>query len=464
LSSRPLPLLPSSPAPIATAALVAAIVVGTLLARDPKLGLGLMIAMAYVPLVMLNLPLGIVLWVVLTFIQGLSVVSVAPNVTAILIGLAWLGTVRSRRDWAAEVYQRHRKLLMTGLLFVVWAMLSALWARDPDLVWAGEFWQLPVALAIFAVLIGSFPSRRWVVWLAAAFVAGATLSVLIGLVSDGLNPSGDALASAAEAEGRLQGANGDPNYLAAGCVPALALAAALIGITRNAMVKWGLTAVMAVLVAGLAASESRGGFLAAIVAVAVAVVVNKRHRAKVIAVIAVVASLTAMYFAAYPNTFERVTQVDGGGNGRTDLWFFATEMTKDHPLAGTGLNNYPLVAKDYVHEPGARDFSFLITETPHVAHSVYLQLLAELGVIGLALFLVFVAGCLRAALVAARRFDDLGEFPMAGLARAAFVAMTGMLAASVFISNLTDRRMWILFAFGPILLALASRPREASEG
>ena len=462
MSSRPLPLLPSSPAPIAAAALVAAITVGTLLARDPKLGLGLLIAMAYVPLVMLNLPLGIVLWVVLTFIQGLSVVSVAPNVTAILIGLAWLGTVRSRRDWAAAVYQRHRKLLITGLLFVVWTMLTALWARDPDLVWAGEFWQLPVALAIFAVLIGSFPSRRWAILLAGAFVAGATLSVLIGLASDGLNPAGDAIASAG-AEGRLQGASGDPNYLAAGCVPALAIAAALIGVTRNVMMKWGLTAMMAVLVAGLTASESRGGFIAAIVAVGCAVLVNKRQRARVVGVIAVAASVTAMYFVAYPETFERVTSVDGGGNGRTDLWYFAWRMTEEHPLAGSGLNNYPLVAKDYVHEPGVRDFSFLVTETPHVAHSVYLQLLAETGVIGLTLFLVVVAGCLRAALVAGRRFDDLDERAMAGLARAAFVAMVGMLAASFFISNLTDRRMWILLALGPILLALASRPQQTAD-
>jgi O-antigen ligase len=462
LSTRPLPLLPSSPAPIAAAALAAAIVVGTLLAQDPKLGLGLLIAMAYVPLVMLNLPLGIVLWVVLTFIQGLSVVSVAPNATAILIGLAWLGTVRSRRDWAAAVYQRHRKLLIAGVLFVFWTMLTALWARDPGLVWADEYWQLPVALAIFAVLIGSFPTRRWAVLLAGAFVAGATLSVLIGIATDGLNPAGDAIATAG-AEGRLQGANGDPNYLAAGCVPALAIAAGLMGVVRGVMIKWGLTAVMAVLVAGLAASESRGGFIAAIVAVGCAVLVNKRQRARVVAVIAVAVSVTALYFVAYPETFERVTQVDGGGNGRTDLWYFAWRTAEEHPLAGAGYNNYSLVAKDFVHEPGTRDFSFLVTETPHVAHSIYLQLLAETGVIGLALFLIVVAGCLRAALAAARRFDGLGEIGMAGLARATFVAMSGMLAASFFISNLTDRRLWILLALGPILLALAARPDRTAD-
>jgi O-antigen ligase len=389
-------------------------------------------------------------------------VSVAPNATAILIGLAWIGTIRSRRDWAAAVYQRHRKLLVSGVLLVLWTMLSALWARDPDLVWADEFWQLPVALAIFAVLIGSFPSRRWAVLLAGAFVAGATLSVLVGLASDGLNPAGDAIASAG-GEGRLQGANGDPNYLAAGCVPAVAIAAALIGLTRNVMLKWGLTAVMAVLVAGLAASESRGGFIAAIVAVGCAVVLNKRQRARVVGLIAVAVSVTAMYFVAYPETFERVTQVDGGGNGRTDLWYFATRMAEEHPIAGGGYNNYALVAKDYVHEPGVREFSFLVTETPHVAHSVYLQLLAETGVVGLVLFLIVVAGCLRAALAAARRFDDLDELPMAGLARAVFVAMAGMLTASFFISNLTDRRMWILFALGPILLALASRPQPEPD-
>jgi O-antigen ligase len=462
LSTRPLPLLPSTPGPIAAAGLAAAIIVGTLTAHSPQLGVGLLIAIAYVPLVMLNLPLGIVLWVPLTFMQGLSVVSVAPNATAILIGLAWLGTTGSRREWAAGVMQRHRKLLAAMALFFIWIVLSALWARNPSWVWL-EFWQWPVAIAIFVVLTGSFSSRRWTIYLVAAFVIGATLSVLVGLVSDGLNPAGDAYAAAAVDEGRLQGAGGDPNYLAAGCVPAIALAGGLIGVVRSSLTKWGLTAVMAILVAGIGASESRGGFLAAVVAVCAALVVNRAQRAKVLAVIGVLATLAAVYFVAFPSTLDRLTAIDGGGNGRSDLWHFAWRMTEDHPVAGVGLNNFPIVAKDYVHEPGDREFTFLVTETPHVAHNVYLQMLAETGVIGLGLFAVILIGCLRAALAAARRFEQFGETAMAGLSRAVFVGMVGMLTASFFISNANDRRLWILLAMGPIMLALAQRPERAAE-
>ncbi|MEA2449103.1 MAG: hypothetical protein QOG63_1035 [Thermoleophilaceae bacterium] len=462
MSTRPLPLLPSTPGPIAAAGIAAAILVGTLTAHSPQLGMGLLIAIAYVPLVLLNLPLGIVLWVVLTFMQGLSVVSVAPNATAILIGLAWLGTAGSRREWAAAVMQRHRKLLGAMALFFGWITLSALWARNPSWVWL-EFWQWPVAIAIFVVLTGSFASRRWTIYLVGAFVIGSTLSVLVGLIGSGLNPAGSALASAAVDGGRLQGAGGDPNYLAAGCVPAIALAAGLIGVTRSSLVKWGLTAVMAVLVAGLGASESRGGFVAGIVAIGCAIVVNKRQRAKVVAIVAVLGSLVAIYFAAFPSTLDRVSSIDGGGNGRSDLWHFAWRMTEDHPVIGVGLNNFPLVAKDYIHEPGEREFTYLITETPHVTHNVYLQLLAETGVIGISLFVLILIGCLRAALAAGRRFDQLGETAMAGLSRAVFVGMVGMLSASFFISNANDRRLWILLALGPIMLALSQRPARAAE-
>jgi O-antigen ligase len=104
-----------------------------------------------------------------------------------------------------------------------------------------------------------------------------------------------------------------------------------------------------------------------------------------------------------------------------------------------------------------------VTETPHVAHNVYLQMLAETGVIGLGLFAVILIGCLRAALAAARRFEQFGETAMAGLSRAVFVGMVGMLTASFFISNANDRRLWILLAMGPIMLALAQRPERAAE-
>jgi O-antigen ligase len=105
----------------------------------------------------------------------------------------------------------------------------------------------------------------------------------------------------------------------------------------------------------------------------------------------------------------------------------------------------------------------LIAE-PHEAHNLYLQLLAEVGVVGLALLVVLVAACLHSAAVAARAFAAEGARAHTALARAVLVGAAAMLASALFVSAPVDRRLWVLLALGPALRAAARRPREAATG
>ena len=72
-------------------------------------------------------------------------------------------------------------------------------------------------------------------------------------------------------------------------------------------------------------------------------------------------------------------------------------------------------------------------------------------------------GCLRAMWLAARRFEASGDTAMVVLAQAILVGLIGMLAASVFISDGNDQRLWLLFALGPALLAAARAPAAAAR-
>ncbi len=84
---------------------------------------------------------------------------------------------------------------------------------------------------------------------------------------------------------------------------------------------------------------------------------------------------------------------------------------------------------------------------------------AELGLVGLILF-VFLAGfCLYSALKAARSFARQGDARMEVIARALFVALAGLLAADFFGSRLTNKEVWLLLGLAPALLAIA-RSRE----
>jgi O-antigen ligase len=150
-----------------------------------------------------------------------------------------------------------------------------------------------------------------------------------------------------------------------------------------------------------------------------------------------------------------MTTFDAGGTGRTELWRVATSMWEDHPIAGVGIRGYEHESAAYVLKVGKLSFVENIAERPVVTHNVYLQQLAETGVVGLALLLVLFGACLVASQGAARRFHAAGDRKMAALARATTVAIIGTLTASFFISNATDKRLWIVLALGPALLIAA---------
>jgi len=397
LSTRPVPLFRvGPPLLIGAAGLGAAVVVGVLTAHRVPLGMGVLIGLLYAPLVFVNFRVGLALFIALVFIRFLPALSVGPNAAGILILVAWLGTIADRRYMLRDFVARFQRML-TALVFLLgWVALSALWATNSSFATKAALTWVEVVL-LFLIVATTPRSRRSVELLIWAFVGGAMLSVLVGLATNGLHSSATAIDTASQGEGRFVGGAGDPNFLAAGLLPAIALAAGLTGTTRNLIARWALLVSTFVLTVAAAATESRGGLVAAAVMLLAAVVFYKRRRAQVLLFFAVAISVAAVWFTTSPNAFHRVTNFNGGGTGRSDLWSVAWQAGKDHPILGVGLNNFRVVSANYVRKPGTLHFVDLIAEKPHVVHNMYLQMFTETGIVGLGVFLFFLGACLRAA-------------------------------------------------------------------
>jgi len=448
-SATPLPIL--NPTVISVGVFAACVGVGALMAYDPATGIGVLMALCYAPVVLLNLPLGIVLWVPTTFLTALPGVDTASHAAGFLIAFAWLGTLRNRSE------EQHapipRRMLVVLALFTVWLTVSMAWSEDAGLSFAA--WQPWVACALmFTVLLTIDLDESQIRMLAFSFLVGVTFSVALGLIGGVEAPSAE---SAIADDGRLRGGLDDPNYLAAGIVPSIAIAAGLLPGVRSVLGRIGLAVASVILVLGLAATQSRGGLIAAVVATAAALVVAKRGRAAVVAGIAIVVGLVAVWFAASPDAWDRVTSTADNGNGRGSLWKVGGRVFSDHPVIGVGLDNYRVYAPRYVSGPGQLTFVNFIAERPHVVHNVYLQMLVESGLVALALFLVIVLGSLASALRAAQFFEQRQDPVMAALSRGVFVALLAGLAASFFISNGQSFQIWVLLSFGPILLRYTRR-------
>jgi O-antigen ligase len=446
---------------VAAAALLLAVLAGGTLTRNVGLGLALVGACGFITLVFLDLPLAIAAWVPVAWIEYSHLTGRAPVIATVLLVVAWLGTRRAR---GTVPYTGDRTVMLAVGVLLVWLTLSIAWASDRSIAWVeAKAWY--GAAAGFFVVASAMASPRNVRMLALAFVLGALVSIIVGLTGHGgLTTTADALDLATRQ--RFSGGEGDPNYLAAGLVAAIALAAGLLASARDPIAKLGLGAAIAAIAAALAATESRGGLIGALVALVAALVLARRQRLQAAAFGVFVIAAAGAFFLASPSALHRATNFNAGGTGRAELWTVGWRMAGDHPVVGVGLAGFQTAAKDYVRQPGSLQFVRLIVDEPHVTHNVYLQQLAETGIVGLALLLAVIGACLAAAGRAARRFDARGDPALAALARASVVAMIGFLTASLFISNSTDKRLWIILALGPALLGVARRtiaPEEAPD-
>jgi len=441
--------------------------IGVLMAASPAYGVGLLLAVCYVALVLVNLPLGLAIWVSVTLFERLPFVWVGPTAAALMVLLAWAGTLRTRRTYVAQVLGRHRLLLASLGCLLVWMSVTAMWAEDQVRV-ATETGKWFVAAIILVVVATTVARPSHLRLLLAAFVVGAVVSVGLGLV-DLVIPYDFAL----EDEGdRLKGGGGDSNYLAAGLVSALVLAGGLAGAISAPPLRWGVCVAAVAVAGGIAATQSRGGLIALGVTAVAAIVVFRQRRPQVIAFTLVVAITGAAWFTASPTAWNRIVTTELEGTGRADLWTVGWRMFRDHPVAGVGMHNYSIRAGDYVREPGTLESVELIADRPHEPHNVFLGLLAETGIVGLLLYLMLVLACLAAMRRSIRAFEALGEHDLTDLSRAVLVATIGALTASVFIPNGGDKRLFVLMALGPAMLGIAAgwtqrqeipRPRKAGD-
>jgi O-antigen ligase len=453
---------PIPPAAIAGIALVIAVAAGRFFADGRMtLGAALVLGVCFGPLAFLNLTIALAVYVAILFIQDVAALSVGPNTIGVLVFLGWIGTLLSRSA-RPVVLREQSRLILALALFALWLTLSTMWAGNPgDTATALQSWL--IAIAAFVVVATTLHSPRDVAIVAAAFIVGSVASVAFGVANGALSAAATS-ANEAVKQGRFTGGGGDPNVQAAGYILAMFLCAGLWSIARQRITRFGLLLAFIIVTIGFFATQSRGGLLALAFAAVAGIVALPRQRKRLLGLVGAASIGLGVVAALNPGAITRMTNFGGGASGRDDLWTVAGDIFNSHPWIGIGLNNFQDVAPHRALSSGPLTRVDLVAEQPHLVHNVYLQLLTETGVIGLLIFLVVIAGALRASWLAAQRFDASGHVGYGDLARAILMAAIGMLAAQFFISDGDDWRLWILLGLGPVLLSLARRapPSDAA--
>ena len=210
----------SSPAALlAPGALLAALLVGLLLVRNVPMGVAAVLGLCYAPLVLVNLRMGVVLWVPMTFLEGLPLFNMGGKAAGAIVAIGWIGLGSVVGERLSVLVARNRAAAAGLVAFLVWITLSVIWADSPHAA-ALDLWHWYTVALIFMVIATVVRDGRTARLVAHAFIAGGVLSIVASIFFGGLASSTINLEAADS--GRLFGAQGDPNLLAAGLVSAIA--------------------------------------------------------------------------------------------------------------------------------------------------------------------------------------------------------------------------------------------------
>jgi O-antigen ligase len=231
---------------------------------------------------------------------------------------------------------------------------------------------------------------------------------------------------------RVHGSFWHPNTYAAYLVALIPVAAA-VALTRRQPAWLRLLGGVGLLLAvpALAFTFTRGAIVALVVGSLLWLAVVRPRLLLPVAAIAVVLGLAATP-TVLKDRFEG-SRTSGELSMRTDVWAEALEIYSEHPVLGVGVNNFSRAyALPTTSVEGSQRRLFSDGDglsIPFDAHNLYLNLLAETGVIGLAAFALFAALAVAAAVRGTRLNDPVARSASLG---------TGAALIIVGVHNLVD--------------------------
>lgn len=354
-------------------------------------------------------------------------------------------------------------------LAVLWllACSSVLYADFPDesLVAAERLTKdMLFAVLILMIVVDGTSLRRlsWSLILAGIVMAGITAyQALTGFDSDAF---GLGKAEMHQIVGEVQdyrpgGPLGDPNMYAQVLLLLVPLAAERMANERNWPLRIVAGAGFAVCTLAIIFTYSRGALLAlVVVCVAMAVPFFRRPRAALTALPAV-GLVLFLIPSSYVDRLQKIelpssagSDVDESIEGRGTEMLVAWQMFLDHPVLGIGLENYPPHFQDYVQKlnlPSRRE--------NRKSHSLYLQIAAERGIVGIASFAIVIAIALRSLFRGRRKLRECGSRMEAGIAGAIALSLLGYGVAAIFLHGEYGRYLWIMVGLAMSIAEVARR-------
>jgi O-antigen ligase len=410
---------------------------GAVAVYSPKYAVVTLLAAAFVAVAVARLPLAVAAFVLLTFPEHLpgslgAGATLAKPVGALLI-IAWAGAAITGRGALPLLPRSQPALFWLIIGFLLFGAVSSLWAAAPGQTHA-SLGRLLLVAALALVAYTAASTRAGFRTIVHGYLLASVVTSVYSVAS-----------GTYVAKGRLAGLF-DPNYFAAELIPAILVACFLFATAGSARKRWLAAAVAGIDFVAFALTQSRGGIVGLTVALLAALVFAGRSRSRMLALVLVLVAIGLGYYLGYKPAHVFASGGRAGtSSGRLDEWRVATRVFAGHPVGGVGLGNYEVVEGSIATQTFNLSVVFWIVNQAHVVHNTYLQMAAELGFVGLSLFLAILVLPLRLAARALVRLKGrLGELEF--YARGLLAGAIGMLTAYVFLSAEFEKQLWLVLA------------------
>jgi len=416
--------------------LVAAVMAAFAVSRQPLYAVGAMLAIALAWLIAQRLWLAVSLLVASSYFEGYLAVGLGFLTVSKLIG------VLAMVAWFLAWSRGRQPIATVGLFWPVaglaaWILLSSAMAYDQSAAVLFASRYLMFFVLVFLVIQTVDGQLSQATQLAAVAVAAAAVAALIGLWNF--------FGGAERATGPLHDPN-DFGFLLAVTVP---LAMHQFQIASRPTRRCAAALALASILAGTLATFSRGAIIGLAVAGAFSLLTRRLRARWALLFLASALLIAGTANLLQPETIdsalarkEHIAQTNV--NTRLIAWGIALDEFGSSPLLGVGPGNFE---KRYI------EFGLPTGEDgPITTHNAYLNVLAELGLPGLLLFLGYLA--VSWGLLRRRNPDDPATNAFRSSLAAGFVIA---LVGSMFLTEQYYAPLWLLPALGATLVSARGR-------
>jgi O-antigen ligase len=388
--------------------------------------------------------IGVLLIIFLLPLEELNTggVSVIKLFSVVVFGCAIVHYLVFRRSQPL-VSAFQNKMIFLFLIMVVFSIIISI---DPSRT-TSKILKLLRVIALYYFVINFIDSKRLLVIAMWVFLLSGIVSTLYGFLDPG------------QVSQRFMGTQGQPNLYALSMVPRIPLIFAFYRMYKSIFVKIGLLVSLAFLSYGIVLSGSRGGMIAATIALILYAILQKNR----LTWFAVTAVLVAVAVLVMPSEVKVRFGINGSVEEgdttfrRQTYQLYGLDLFSENMWFGIGLDGF---AQAYAES----EYRFLRGEDAiRVAHNTFLEILVGTGVMGFIPFLLLLERSLRVAYRYAKPAYQKISPLLAELSLAIFAMLGGYISGILFASRQYEKTFWFLLAL-PVILQILFNRSEAGTG